>query len=80
MKLPRDLSGKTLATALEKLGYVIERQTGSHIRLRTEAEGQHQITVPSHRYIKIGTLNSIIKDIANHFRISKAEVIESLFY
>lgn len=33
MKLPRDLSGEVLAKALEKLGYIIDRQTGSHIRL-----------------------------------------------
>ncbi len=33
MKLPRDLSGSELTKALSKLGYVIDHQTGSHIRL-----------------------------------------------
>lgn len=35
MKLPRDLSGEALAKALSKLGYVVDRQTGSPIRLTT---------------------------------------------
>ena len=33
MKLPRDLSGDELAKALARLGYIVDRQTGSHIRL-----------------------------------------------
>jgi predicted RNA binding protein YcfA (HicA-like mRNA interferase family) len=36
MKLPRDLSGEALAKALERLGYTVDRQTGSHIRLTTQ--------------------------------------------
>ena len=35
MKLPRDLSGAEVAKALATLGYVVTRQTGSHMRLRT---------------------------------------------
>ena len=33
MKLPRDLSGQELARLLRRLGYVVSRQKGSHIRL-----------------------------------------------
>jgi predicted RNA binding protein YcfA (HicA-like mRNA interferase family) len=32
MRLPRDVSGRDLATALGKFGYKVTRQTGSHIR------------------------------------------------
>ena len=39
MKLPRDLSGEELTKALGKLGYVIDHQTGSHIRLTTQENG-----------------------------------------
>jgi predicted RNA binding protein YcfA (HicA-like mRNA interferase family) len=35
MKLPRDLDGNQLAQALDKFGYEIICQTGSHIRLTT---------------------------------------------
>jgi predicted RNA binding protein YcfA (HicA-like mRNA interferase family) len=45
MKLPRDLSGEVLAKALEKLGYTVDRQTGSHIRLTTQENGKHHITI-----------------------------------
>jgi predicted RNA binding protein YcfA (HicA-like mRNA interferase family) len=57
MKLPRDLSGEALAKALEKLGYTMDRQTGSHIRLTTQENGEHHITIPNHSPIKIGTLS-----------------------
>ncbi|MFM7853545.1 MAG: type II toxin-antitoxin system HicA family toxin [Flammeovirgaceae bacterium] len=49
MKLPRDVSGSEFAKLLKKLGYTVTRQTGSHIRLTTEQNGQHHITIPNHR-------------------------------
>ncbi|MFN9170177.1 MAG: type II toxin-antitoxin system HicA family toxin, partial [Dolichospermum sp.] len=59
MKLPRDLSGSGLSKALSKLGYVIDHQTGSHIRLTTQENGEHHITIPNHSPMKIGTLSAI---------------------
>jgi predicted RNA binding protein YcfA (HicA-like mRNA interferase family) len=35
MSVPRDLSGADLARALQKLGYTVTRQKGSHVRLTT---------------------------------------------
>ena len=35
MRLPRDMSGRELVTALRKLGYTVTRQRGSHIRITT---------------------------------------------
>jgi len=46
MKLPRDITGETLAIALNRFGYKIVRQTGSHLRLTTQKEGEHHITNP----------------------------------
>ena len=43
MKLPRDVSGETLAKALRVLGYEISRQSGSHLRLTTTQHGQHHV-------------------------------------
>lgn len=79
MKLPRDLTGQKLAKSLEKLGYVIDRQAGSHIRLTTQEHGEHYVTIPNHSPIKIGTLNAILRDIANHFESDRDELIKSLF-
>ncbi len=79
MKLPRDLTGKKLAKLLEILDYRIERQTGSHMRLTTNKNGEHHITIPNHSPLKIGTLNSILKDIADHFQINRDDLINKLF-
>jgi predicted RNA binding protein YcfA (HicA-like mRNA interferase family) len=79
MKLPRDLSGEVLAKALEKLGYTVDRQTESHIRLTTQENGEHHITIPNHSPIKIGTLNAILRDIENHFDVTREELLTQLF-
>ncbi|RLI80888.1 hypothetical protein DRP04_07310 [Archaeoglobales archaeon] len=79
MKLPRDLSGEELAKLLRKYGYEVTRQTGSHMRLATHLKGEHHITIPKHKALKSGTLNSILRDIAEHLGIDKRELIEELF-
>jgi predicted RNA binding protein YcfA (HicA-like mRNA interferase family) len=48
VKVPRDLSSTQLIRLLSNFGYEITRQTGSHIRLTTQSNGQHHITVPAH--------------------------------
>ena len=81
MKIPRDISGKTIIKKLEKLGYIQTRQSGSHIRLTVIIRGkEHHITIPNHNPIKIGTLNNILKDISSHKNTSKDENIKNLFY
>jgi predicted RNA binding protein YcfA (HicA-like mRNA interferase family) len=45
MKLPREISGEELARRLEKYGYQITRQTGSHMPLTTTLQGEHHITI-----------------------------------
>jgi predicted RNA binding protein YcfA (HicA-like mRNA interferase family) len=53
VKLPRDLSGRDLAKALERLGYAQDRQTASHIRLTTRRPSEHHVTIPDHSPLKI---------------------------
>lgn len=80
MKIPRDVNGKKLIKLLKKLDYYIDRQVGSHIRLIRNIRGrEHQITIPNHNPIKIGTLNSILNDIAENLKISKQDLIDKLF-
>lgn len=79
MRLPRDVSGSDLAQALQKLGYSITRQTGSHLRLTTQDHGQHHLTIPQHAPLRIGTLSAILADVATHFKISRDEIIQRLF-
>jgi predicted RNA binding protein YcfA (HicA-like mRNA interferase family) len=78
-KLPRNISGQELVQKLKKLGYVPTRQVGSHIRLTTNNNGTHHVTIPDHTPIKIGTLSGILKDIADHFKMSKDELLDQLF-
>lgn len=78
MRLPRDISGVSLARALRALGYEISRQTGSHIRLTTDVNGEHHLTVPAHDPIKIGTLSGILADIARHHDLRRDELLRRL--
>ena len=56
-RISRDLSGRDLSKLLGPLGYEITRQSGSHIRMTAQhPQGTHQLTVPDHDPVKIGTL------------------------
>ena len=79
MRLPRDLSGRDLVRALKSLGYTISRQTGSHLRLTTHQHGEHHITIPNHDALRVGTLAAILSDVANHFGITRDEVVKRVF-
>ena len=60
-KLPV-ISGKELVKVLNKIGYEIDHQTGSHIILRQDKEPYRRVTVPNHVEISKGTLLAIIKE------------------
>ncbi len=79
MRLPRDTSSTELIKLLQKLGYQVSRQKGSHIRLTTTHQGEHHITIPNHDPIRLGTLSAIITDIANHFKKTKEEIAKEIF-
>jgi predicted RNA binding protein YcfA (HicA-like mRNA interferase family) len=56
-KLPV-LSGQEVIDALQRLGFEIARQRGSHVVLRRQSEGT---VVPLHREVRLGTLASILR-------------------
>lgn len=79
-RLPRNLSGGELIRKLGAYGYEATRQTGSHVRVtRSTATGQHHVTVPTNRSLRVGTLNSILSDVAAHLGKSKSEIVTELF-
>ena len=80
MKIPRDISGQDLIRRLKLLGYKQTRQSGSHIRITTQQNGEHHLTIPSHSQLRIGTMLSILSDVAVHFNISRDDLIKQLFY
>jgi len=79
MKLPRDISGNELAALLQKFGYKITRQSGSHLRLTRIAEEKHHITIPIHKNLKVGTLNNILKDVSERLGKTKEELMKDIW-
>ena len=78
MKVPRDINGAGLAKALRKLGYAVVRQTGSHLTATTVLRGEHHVTIPNHRPIKVGTMHGILKGVANHHGMTLDELLNLL--
>ena len=61
-ELPR-ISGREVIKVLRKVGYEQDRQRGSHIVLRQEAEPHRRVVVPDHKEVAKGTLRAIIKQV-----------------
>lgn len=78
MKIPRDLDGPRLVRALGVLGYVPTRQSGSHIRVTTQLDGENHEVIPYHHPIKVGTLSAILRRIAAHHGVTVAELLYKL--
>ena len=77
-KLP-PISGKKVVKLLKKLGYKKVRQKGSHMRFKKDTHlGEHSITVPYHKEISKGTLNSILNSLSLWNNIPKKELIRML--
>ncbi len=73
-KLPV-ISGKELVNALEKAGFVVVRQKGSHVSLqKITTEGTYRTVVPLHNKLAKGTL----LDILHQTGLSKEELIDLL--
>ncbi|HEX6109704.1 MAG TPA: type II toxin-antitoxin system HicA family toxin [Ktedonobacteraceae bacterium] len=73
-KLPR-VSGEQVITVLQRFGFVVTRQRGSHIMLKKRISKEEEIgcVVPLHRELAIGTLRSILRQA----RITPEEFMEN---
>ena len=60
-KLPI-LSGQQIIKVLNKIGYRVIRQKGSHIRLDCSALGKKRITVPDYKSIDKSLLMKILRN------------------
>ena len=78
MKLPRGVSADRLIRALERLGYTVIRQKGSHARPFHEDSPAHSITVPLHNPMKIGTFHGILAEVALSQNISIQSIVDLL--
>jgi len=67
------ISGRECVRALERAGFHLKRQTGSHLILRRDAPFA-QVVVPDHRALDRGTLRAIIR----HANLSVDESVSLL--
>ena len=57
------VSGKQAIKAFQKVGYVVMRQKGSHIRLIHPAEkNRRPLTIPDHKEVSIGVIRRLLRD------------------
>ena len=62
MKLPV-ISGKEALKALERAGFVVVRQRGSHVRIKkVTSDKVIKMTIPLHETLDRGTLKSILRN------------------
>jgi len=79
MKIPRDLGGQELIKTLcRDWGYIRVHQVGSHVVLETNEPGHQRVVVPAHRVLKVGTLNGILRAVADHKLITRESIIATI--
>lgn len=69
MKLPRGVTGEEVVKLLQRFGYEVVRQRGSHVRLQHAGPPKHNVSVPLHAPLKTGTLHSILTDVGRALSI-----------
>jgi predicted RNA binding protein YcfA (HicA-like mRNA interferase family) len=56
------VSGRAATKAFARLGYVLDRQHGSHLILRQTQSPHRRLTVPDHKELAKGTLRKLIRE------------------
>ncbi len=49
------------------------------MRLTTLQRGEHHVTIPDHRQLRVGTLAAILADVAAHLGTEREELARRLF-
>lgn len=69
--MPKLYSARLILKALQKAGFIIISQRGSHIKLsKTTQSSTFTVIVPNHKQIAVGTFLSILKQSG----LSKKEI------
>ena len=72
--MPKRYSARQVIKTLERLGFKVVSQRGSHIKLRGLQEGKLQtVIVPNHKQVAVGTFSSILRQAS----ITKQEFEEN---
>ena len=76
MKLPRDLSGAELIKLLCKHhGCQRVNQEGSYVILEADSPHHNRLAVPDHNPLRVGTLNAILRTVAEVKGIAKEDIL-----
>jgi predicted RNA binding protein YcfA (HicA-like mRNA interferase family) len=63
---------------LTRWAYRQVKQVGSHIILQTEIPQHHRISIPDHRPLRLGTLNTILRQVAAAKGVTRRDVLATL--
>lgn len=73
--MPKLYSARQIIKALQRIGFEIVSQKGSHIKLRRAFDGKiYTAIVPNHKEVALGTLQSILKQAG----ITREELEENI--
>ena len=81
MRLPRNLCGRDLAGRFARhYGYAVTRMSGNYMTVtQITISGKHSVTAPAHRSLRVGTLNAIVKEVAEASGLSRRAIRATLF-
>lgn len=73
--MPKLYSARQIVKALERIGFEVISQKGSHIKLRASfGKKTFTVIVPNHKEVALGTFQSILKQAG----ITKEELEENI--
>ncbi|MFN7572026.1 MAG: type II toxin-antitoxin system HicA family toxin [Betaproteobacteria bacterium] len=75
MRLRRNVTGRALARAFERVGYRIDRQTGSHLRPTCPAPAVHHLTLQPRDPLKLRMPAAIFGDAAARLGRTRDELL-----
>ena len=66
------LSSSEVIKILEKFGFQIHSQRGSHIKMRRVAKtGKETLTIPNHKQLDTGTCRAILRQASKYISFSE---------
>ena len=80
MKLPRDISGQQLVKSYAEIGDTKKfiRQVATLFWKLMILHFNERPAIPDHKYLRIGTLNNILRAVANHKNISREDNLREI--
>ena len=75
MKLSRSAGRELIKLLCKHHGYRRVNQEGSHVILETDSPRHHRLAVPDHNPLHVGTLNAILRAVADVKGVQKEDIL-----